>query len=59
MPDRRASLLVRLILQNKGKLSRAKREQFTELTDDELLAIEAAVQTGMDSGPTSMEVPSQ
>jgi hypothetical protein len=43
MPDRRASLLVRLILQNKGSLSQAKRATFSELSDDELSAIEAAV----------------
>jgi hypothetical protein len=43
MPDRRASLLVRLILQNKGHLSRAKRTTFSELSDQEISAIEAAV----------------
>ncbi len=43
MPDRRASLLVRLILQNKGKLARGRRNHFTELTDDEIAAIEEAV----------------
>jgi len=43
MPDRRASLLVRLILQNKGTLSGAKRGQFPELLDEEIAAIEGAV----------------
>jgi hypothetical protein len=43
MPDRRASLLVRLILQNGGSLSQAKRSIFSELTDEEISAIEAAV----------------
>ena len=43
MPDRQASLLVRLILQNKGHLSRAKRTTFSELSDQEISAIEAAV----------------
>ena len=43
MPDRRASLLVRLILQNKGRLSQAKRATFSELNDEEISAIEAAV----------------
>ena len=43
MPDRRASLLVRLILQNGGRLSTTKRSQFSEVTDPELAAIEAAV----------------
>jgi hypothetical protein len=43
MPDRRASLLVRLILQNRGKLSRGKRPTFAEIKDDELHRIEDAV----------------
>lgn len=44
MPDRRASLLVRLILQNRGELSRKKREsEFPELTDDEISSIESAI----------------
>lgn len=45
MPDRRASLLVRLILQNKGTLASGRRNQFAELTDDEITAIEKAVRT--------------
>ena len=45
MPDQRASLLVRLILQNQGKLSKAKRNQFSELTDLEIQRIEGAVRT--------------
>ncbi len=45
MPNRRASLLVRMILQNKGTLSKAKRPKFMELTDDELGAIEAEVRS--------------
>ncbi len=43
MPNRRASLLVRLILQNKGKLSNAKRDLFAEISDDELHRIEGIV----------------
>ena len=44
MPDRRASLLVRLILQNRGELSKSKREKlFAELTDEEITAMEAAI----------------
>ena len=43
MPDRRASLLVRLIQQNKGKLAAARRGQFAEIRDAELAAIESAV----------------
>ena len=37
MPDRRASLLVRLILQNNGRLSQTKRATFSELKDEEIL----------------------
>ncbi|HLK55482.1 MAG TPA: Fic family protein [Chthonomonadaceae bacterium] len=43
MPDRRASLLVRLCLQNGGRLSQNKRKQFVELTDEEINQIEAAI----------------
>lgn len=44
MPDRRASLLVRLILQNRGELSKGKREKlFAELTDEEITAMETAI----------------
>jgi hypothetical protein len=43
MPNRRASLLVRLILQNKGKLAKGKRTSFTEITDQEIDRIENAV----------------
>jgi len=43
MPDRRASLLVRLILQNNGRLSQTKRGSFPELKDEEISAIEEAV----------------
>ena len=44
MPDRRASLLVRMILQNRGELSKKKRaSEFPELSDDEISSIEAAI----------------
>jgi hypothetical protein len=49
MPDRRASLLVRLVLQNKGKLAQGKRRLFPELTDAEIATIESVVPPG--SGP--------
>jgi hypothetical protein len=49
MPDRRASLLVRLIVQNNGWLSGNKREQFAELSDKEVRAIEATVRSSMTS----------
>ena len=44
MPDRRASLFVRLCLQHNGALSGAKRAQFAELSDAEIALLEAAVQ---------------
>jgi hypothetical protein len=43
MPDRRASLLVRLIIQNNGRLARGRRDRFAEIHDHELEAIEEAV----------------
>lgn len=49
MPDRRASLFVRLCLQNNGRLSRAKRAQFNELSDEEVARMEAAVQSATDA----------
>jgi len=43
MPNRRASLLVRFILQNKGRLSKGKRASFSEISDQEIVRIEEAV----------------
>jgi Fic family protein len=43
MPNRRASLLIRLILQNKGKLSKSKRSAFPEISNEEIDRIEGAV----------------
>ena len=50
MPDRRASLLVRLCMQNGGRLAAAKRARFAELSDEEVGAMEAAVQEAMAGG---------
>lgn len=44
MPDRRASLFVRLCMQNGGRLSDTKRPLFAELADAEVARLEAAVQ---------------
>ena len=49
MPDRRAGLLIRLMLQNGGRLSRAKRPQFAELSDQEIEAMEDMVQAAIAS----------
>jgi hypothetical protein len=43
MPDRRAWLLVRLILQNGGRLAKNQRDLFSEVTDEELAKIEKAI----------------
>jgi hypothetical protein len=43
MPDRRAALLVRLCLQNGGRLSENKRKQFSELTQEEIERIQDAI----------------
>lgn len=53
MPDRRASLLVRLILQNNGRLSQTKRATFPELKDEEISAIEEAVASSNQHAPSS------
>ena len=51
MPDRRASLFVRLCMQNGGRLSASKRQQFSELDDAEIAAMEAAVRDAVGSEP--------
>ena len=43
MPDRRASLFVRLCMQNGGKISRRKRKLFGELTDSEISQMERKI----------------
>ena len=49
MPDRRATLLVRLCMQNGGRLAARKRGRFAELADDELAAMETAVRDAMEA----------
>jgi hypothetical protein len=43
MPNQRAALLIRLIHQNQGRLAKAKRGHFQELTEAEIGRIEAAI----------------
>lgn len=43
MPDRRADLFIRLCMQGKGSLSKTKRDQFPELTDNELERLEQII----------------
>ena len=49
MPNARASMLLRLILQNHGTLSGKKRGQFQELSDEEVSRIEEAVGAASDA----------
>ena len=51
MPDRRTSLLIRLCVQNGGRLSASKRPGFRELGDGEVTAIESAIGSAFSSGP--------
>ena len=44
MPNKRAGLLVKMLLQNRGHLSKRKRKQFDELKDAEIERMEAATQ---------------
>lgn len=53
MPNQRASLLVRVIHQNKGKLANNKRENFPELTEKEILRIELAVKSAAERFETT------
>jgi hypothetical protein len=43
MPNQRAALLIKLIHQNKGRLSKAKREMFQEVSDQEIAKIETTI----------------
>ena len=43
MPNQRAALLIKLIHQNKGKLSKAKRDMFGEISDLEIAKLETAI----------------
>lgn len=44
MPNKRAGLLVRMLLQNGGRLSKNKRQQFDELSEGEIQRMEAATE---------------
>lgn len=43
MPNRRLELFLKLCLANQGQLAKGKRSQFPELSDDEILRMEAAL----------------
>jgi hypothetical protein len=52
MPDRRAALLAKLCIQNKGRLSVTKRPMFGEITDEEIRQVEEAIATSRREGET-------
>lgn len=52
MPDRRASLIVRLCMQNGGVLASNKRKKFSELTDSEISEIESVIQNAQQAEST-------
>ena len=52
MPDRRASLIVRLCMQNGGVLAGNKRKKFSELTDSEISEIESVIQNAQQAEST-------
>jgi hypothetical protein len=51
MSNQRAALLVRLIHQGNGKLSKAKRSGFTELTNQEIEEMETAIEQAFPGSP--------
>ncbi len=57
MPDRRTSLLIRLCVQNGGRLSARKRPRFRELSDGEVAAIESAIERAFAADPHEPGIP--
>lgn len=59
MPDRRLDLLMKVLHQNRGKLSKGKRDQFSEIRDAEMQEIEGVFQDAFIPGepPTSRPRP--
>ncbi|MFC4592935.1 hypothetical protein ACFO3E_01825 [Sphingobium tyrosinilyticum] len=51
MSDGRAALLIRLMLQNGGRLSNSKRDRYDELTEAEIATMEQAVQRALATPP--------
>lgn len=52
LPDRQIDLFIRLCIQNRGRLSAAKRaSHFDRLTDEEVARLEEAVQSAYGEGP--------
>ena len=59
MPDRRANRLLRLIIQNDYRLAKRRRDEFGELSDDELKEIEEAVWSAAHTDDSQPEGPSE
>jgi len=51
MPDRRASMFVNFVLQNKGSLSKRKRSLFEELSDEDIHHLELAIKDALKPQP--------
>jgi hypothetical protein len=47
MPEKEASLFVKLVVENHGTLSKAKRSRFVELSDELVEQLEAIVRKHM------------
>ncbi len=54
MPEKSANRFIAFVQQNGGKLSKAKREWFSELTDEEITRLEKAVRNN--TAPTESEL---
>lgn len=48
MPNKRVSLFVRLYMLNDGELSKKKREQFAEPSDEEIAKLEGAIREALE-----------
>jgi hypothetical protein len=57
MPNARLDLLIKLLYQNKGKLSKSKRSTFREITDDELTRMEVAFQEAFTDDTLELDEP--
>ena len=47
MPDKKANQFILFVRNNNGVLSKAKRDNFSELTDDEVRALENVIRQGI------------
>ncbi|MET0265419.1 MAG: Fic family protein [Duganella sp.] len=59
LPDRQLDLMIKLLHQNNGTLSKAKRSRFPSLHDDEILAMESAYRSLLSTAEPVMRVESK